>query len=91
MWWLLVPVVAALFVGALALGTIKSWFSDNRQASTLYGELIKKRLRDGRYRVVGGVFDTRDTETATQTWEASEIDSDLEELFDGADRVKLRL
>lgn len=93
MWWLLFPVLGALVIGVgiLALGTIQSWFAANRRLDTQYGELIRQHIHGGRVRVIGGVFDARGHETATQAWETSELDSDLKAVFGHEDRVKLRV
>jgi hypothetical protein len=90
MWWFL-PVLALLALGCLALATVLGWIDDNKSIGSCYGELIKQRLSDGRYRVVAGVFNRSDQRTAYETWETDEIDEDLEDYFDGRNRCRVEI
>jgi hypothetical protein len=89
MWWWILGGLAALFVATLALGEVFGWFEENTAVDSEYGALIKERLANGNYRVVAGIFDKRDVQTAVNEWETEELDEDLEEYFGPYDHIKV--
>lgn len=91
MWWWILAAIAGIFVAGLTLGAIFGWFDENTQPTSSHGELIKKRLRDGNYKIVAGVFNKRGVRTAETAWETDELDSDLAEYFDGRNRVRVEI
>ncbi|HYO71812.1 MAG TPA: hypothetical protein VEU33_37620 [Archangium sp.] len=91
MWWLIPLALGALLLAGLTLATVLNWFDSNKSASSVYGKLIKERLANGNYRVVGGVFNTKGHCTDTQVWEATELDDDLKKYFGQQSQVKVKL
>jgi F0F1-type ATP synthase assembly protein I len=91
MWWLLPLSIAALLVGGLALASVLGWFNDNVTDTSEYGELIKTQLKNGDYRIVAGVFDTRGHRTATQEFQTDELDDDLKDYFGQLNKVRVEL
>lgn len=89
-WWWLAAGIAALFIVGLALSRVMDWFADNRIGNE-YGIMMRERLASGNYRVVAGVFDKHETMTAVQSWEAEALEGDLDQFFEGHDRVKIDL
>jgi hypothetical protein len=75
----------------LALSNIMDWFHRNKTATSDYGELIKEKLADGNYRIIGGIFDKRGYQIASQTWETEKLDSDLQQRFGNKDRIHVEL
>ena len=91
MWWLVIPAVIAMFVGCLALADVLGWFEDNASINSSHGELIKTRLKNGNYKVIAGVFNKRGTRTATHSWEADELDSDIQSAFGRKSRIRVEV
>lgn len=91
MWWIIPLLIGLVFVGALSFAAIQSWLESNRTPDSRYGELIKQKLRDGKYRVVAGVFNKRGHATATQSWETDHLDDDLQQRFGRRSKIKVEL
>lgn len=99
MWWKILAgavvgaaaAIGAIFVIELALSTIMGWFNRNTTIDSSYGELIKKKMQSGDYKVIAGVFDNRGVETVSNEWEAEKLDEDLEEYFGGRSKVRVEL
>ena len=89
-WWWVLAAGAALLFAAIALDTITDWIEENQQIDSSYGEVIRTKLRDGDYRVVAGIFDTRGNCTAQQAWEG-ELEDDLSAQFHGRDTIRVEL
>ena len=51
------------------------------EARASYAKLIRRRLSSGHYEVVTGVFTTRGSKIASQTWDAAELDQQLTRKF----------
>lgn len=83
--------IVALFVGGLALAVIFDWFEDNKTPTSSHGELIKRKLANGDYKVVAGIFDKRGVRTASETWETNELDDELKDYFGDKHRVRVEL
>jgi len=81
-WWWIASAIVALFVaGAIAYAMIENWLASEWTSTTSHAELIKEELDNGQYRVIAGVFDNSGARTASQAWEADELDAELEEQF----------
>jgi hypothetical protein len=52
--------------------------------------LVKERLRNGNYRVIGGVFNRSLELTASEKWEGAELDNALINQFDGQDKIYIQ-
>ena len=91
MWTELLAVLGALWLASLAWDAISSWIEQNRTPSTRYAELIRERLANGRYRVVGGVFTASGKCQARQAWEVDELDDDTRRVFGSRDRVRVKV
>jgi len=91
MWWqLLLLFTAGAVIASLAWSAIKSWFSENALPTTSYGELIKKKLSNGNYEVISGVFNNN-TCIAKKKWVAKELDDDLKSKFGNQKIIKIEL
>ncbi len=91
MWWWVIGVIAVFCGAALALSEVLDWLDDNKTAASDYGELVKERLESGDYRVVAGIFNHRGVCTASQAWEADELEDDLREQFGRRYRIRVEL
>jgi hypothetical protein len=91
MWWLIPVAIAALLAVALTLSVVFDWFGENVVSDTTHGELIRERLRNGNFRVVAGVFNTRGEVTSAQEWETERIDSDLAGYFGPHDHIRVEV
>jgi hypothetical protein len=89
-WWWIASAIAALFVvGAVAYSAIRRWVASNWRPTTSHAELIKEQLSNGQYRVVGGVFDISGVQTASQAWDADELDAELRQQFGSRTRIRI--
>jgi len=90
MWGELLAILAIIFLGSLAWSAISNWIERNRTPSSHCAELIRERLKDGRYRVVAGIFDGARHQETSQAWVVDKIDDDLERQFGGRDRAVIK-
>jgi hypothetical protein len=93
MWWLwlLFGGLAAAALVTLTIAAVRDWFAAQRTPASGCGELVRERLANGNYRVVGGVFDRRGIRTASASWEAQSLDGELQRSFGAGDRVHFTL
>ncbi len=90
-WWLIPAILTVLLAGALTLSVVLDWFKGNKTSTSAYGTLIKERLANGNYKVVGGIFNAYGTRTATREWETSELDDELKAYFRSGDSARIEL
>lgn len=83
--------IAGAVLAVLAWDEVSNWLNANTDSYSQYGELIKERLANGNYKVVAGVFNKHKNKTATNSWEAEELDSELESKFNRKNRIRLDL
>lgn len=87
--------VGALVIGAAAaivymtLDTIRNWLSNNIRNDSKCVVVMREALQNGNYGVIAGVLNYDDQVTASNSWSNVEMDSNLDELFDGRDAVVL--
>jgi hypothetical protein len=91
MWFFLALLVGGLIIASLAWDVISAWLGQNRQSMTDYGELVRKQLASGNYRVVAGVFRSNGTRLAQQTWDAATLDEETRARFSKRDTVRIEL
>ena len=98
MFWFLVTmgIIALFCVSSLCWEVVNEWFQENKTLQkNEIGCLIKKRLENGNYKVIGGIFTKGILKTkkcvSSKAWEAEELDSDLEEKFNGKNKVVLEI
>ena len=93
MWW----EIGAALLGALAIAavvnwaTIQSWIQSHRTPSSDYAGLIKQKLANGKYRVVGGIFDKGGNLQKSGSWETDNIDGELQRRFGYSDETRIQL
>lgn len=80
-WWWIPAMIVAISVVNLTGKSISTWFTNNKQIDTSYGEIVRKKLGEGKYKVVTNVFKTNGNKTASHIWEADELDSELDSKF----------
>jgi len=88
---LAVLLFAGLVVACLTWDTLMSWFASNKSSISDYGEIVAEKLNNGNYSVVAGVFDKRRKNLSQQTWEASELDSELSSRLGGRSRLRVEI
>lgn len=78
LWWAVSSLVAggAIVVMYLNWSTVNSWITQNSLRNG-YADVIAKRLANGKYKVVAGLFDTNGAQVRAQTWRASTVDATL--------------
>lgn len=91
MFWLIPALIAIAIAGTLAFSVIKNWFQSKKTQTTKYGVMIKERLKNGKYSIIGGVFDTKDKVTEAQKWETDSIDQELQREFGRENEVIVTL
>ena len=90
LWWV-GAAIAAAFVVAIVWDDILEWMQGEKVKDSAYGMLIKERLDNGNYRVVGGVFSKSGKVRAEQAWESDELDDDLEEMFGSKKKIRVSI
>jgi len=67
----------------ITLAIVRDYFKKKRSEinRTETGILIKEYLDSGKYRVIGGVLDSKKKVLDAQSWEAKDIDDDLKDEF----------
>ncbi|MEU6762767.1 hypothetical protein ABZ916_09605 [Streptomyces sp. NPDC046853] len=78
---LILLVMAGSFAAGAVLAQVTwdmvdSWIS-TRAVPGGYAEILSSRLATGDYHVVGGVFTSYGTKTASQTWDGHALDPEL--------------
>jgi|GEM_PF-6260365 len=89
--WLILGVVTGIFIITLTWTAISEWFADNKTVDSAYGQLIKKTLANGNYKVIGGIFNKSGTRTAIQAWETDELDEKINNKFGKSNQIRLKL
>jgi hypothetical protein len=84
--------LAILFLAKLAFDAIRNWFNGaiDRHPDADTATLVRKKLKDGNYRVVGGIFNGK-KELESQTWEAKELDDELKAEFGHKNKIVYKL
>jgi hypothetical protein len=67
-------------IAVVGWATVRNWVWGHKVPQGT-GEIVKKKLANGEYVVVAGVFSRYGAKVATQTWKARQLDSDLEGEF----------
>jgi|SRR5579864_301546 len=94
-WSAVLGLVALSFIsyaiGRLAWSMIREWIETERTSLSKYATVIRTHLQTGNYKVVGGIFDNRSSQTSNKVWEAEELDSELYSRFDSSGRMTISL
>lgn len=75
----------------LAWRTVGEWLSARRADPADVGTIIKERLANGSFRVVGGVFSANGAKRETVAWECSSLDEELQSKLGDRDRITVNL
>lgn len=67
----------AALVAVLGWGQVEQWINGHRVPAG-FAEVVRKQLANGHHRVVVGVFTRSGKMRASTTWEAIELDADLD-------------
>ncbi len=89
--WLILGAVAGLFIITLTWTAISEWFAQNKTVNSTYGQLIKKKLANGNYKVIAGIFNKSGTRTAIQAWETDELDEQVNDKFGNSNQIRITL
>lgn len=84
-------VATAVTVAELAWSTISNWLQGNRVQAGDCGTLIRQKLENGNFRVVGGVFGANRSQHNQAVWECTDMDSELKHRFSGKDEITVKL
>ena len=89
---LLVALLIAAVVGGAALIAVLGWsqveeWINSHRVPEGYAEVIGRRLANGHYRVVTGVFTRSGQMRVSNRWEAIELDAELERRLIRAEEV----
>ena len=79
----LAAVAVACIVFMLTFATVKKWFQQNQKITNpdAVNVLLKQRLKSGKYKTIGCVFDTKTENTPSATaWQSDKLDEKLEQL-----------
>ena len=87
MFWIPLMILGALFFATIAYEAVKYFLESNITDNSKYIQLIRQKIESGNVRVIAGVFDNHNNQTAQQAWEGESLDSELESVFNGNDRV----
>ncbi len=80
-WWLAAAIVTLIIGGAITWAVIERWIEKNKIAHGA-AHIVRTHMRQGKYRVVVGVFGPTGSAGATTAWEADEIHADLNRRLD---------
>lgn len=81
--------LVVLYLIELAWSTIENWIEAQRSPESQIAELLKERLANGNYRVIGNVLNRRGQSIATQAWESNSLSDDIQEAFGEYDRIRI--
>ncbi|MCK6512129.1 hypothetical protein L6R29_19520 [Myxococcota bacterium] len=81
--------VAATTLIVACWDEIVGWFSEKKTDINDYGELIKHRLANGKYKLVGGVFSSRGMKKAENVWETEQLDDELQKKFAYSNQIRI--
>ncbi len=88
--WLVGGILAAALVVAIVTWElISQWLTVVKSKGT-WAKIIKDRLDNGDFVVVGGVFDDADTLVEEKSWRAKELDDELRQKFAGHNLYTIR-
>lgn len=75
LWWLVTTVTGTAVIAYLNWSTIRNWITGN-QIPGGYATVIARRLANGRYEVVAGVFGPAapNTQLYANSWQARQVD-----------------
>ncbi len=79
----LAAVAIAVVVLMLTFAIVKKWFRSNNtiQDKEHVNVVLKQRLKSGKYKTVGGIFNPKTEKVLNATaWESKELDEDLQAL-----------
>ena len=71
----------ATVVAVLSSSEIFGWINNNKSNSSRYADIVRKKLDNGNYKVVAGIFNQSKYKTAGSTWEASQLSDELKKKF----------
>lgn len=77
---IIAAVAGGTVLAVVAWSTVRDWVWGHKVPQGT-GEIVKKKLTNGEYVVVAGVFSRTGTRIASQTWKARQLDSELESQF----------
>ncbi|AJY69777.1 hypothetical protein [Geobacter anodireducens] len=78
-------------VFTLAWHMVNAWFGGHKVSTRDVGRLFQKRLANGEFRVVGGVFSASGQVRQQVTWECSELDDELRRRLSGRSELTVKL
>jgi hypothetical protein len=86
-------IAGVIFLVKITYDAIKKWLANakDRHPNAQTAELVRKKLSDGKFSVVSGVFDNRGNQLETQTWEGKEMDPELKKKFGMRKKIVLDL
>ena len=88
---LIALLLAGAVVACLPWSEISSWLTSRKNSVSDYAEIIKERLSNGNYKVIAGVFNKHGVKTSAQTWEAKDLDTELESKFGGSNLIRVEI
>jgi hypothetical protein len=85
-----IAIIAGTKVATMTWSAIRNWMSRHRVPQGT-GEILRKKLANGEYSVVAGVFSPQRTIVAHKTWTAKALDGELEQNFQkGGGKIVVR-
>jgi len=80
--WIIGAIAAAIVVGVVTWHAISEWLAVAKSKGT-WAKIIKDRLENGDFVVVGGVFDDQENIVEQRAWRAKDLDEELRKRFYG--------
>lgn len=84
---------AVVSMANLSAAIIDGWIDESKKkhidATTI--EILKEKLANGHYQIIGGIFNSDGEQIESKQWEAENIDPDLAERFGQEDKIVLDL
>jgi len=77
---LLAAAAGGTVIAVVAWSTIRNWVWGHKVPQGT-GQIVQKKMANGEYVVVAGVFSRTGAKVATETWRAKQLDSDLQREF----------
>ncbi len=78
-------------VTMITAAAVMDWVHQNKIPSTKTAIIVKKKLGNGEYRVVSGIYANRCKKQNSNTWTAHEIDDELEMKFNGRRKIRINV
>jgi hypothetical protein len=85
---IVLALLAAAGTAAVGWGAVQNWVESHRVRGGA-AKLLRRRLENGQYKVVGGVFDAGGTRIATNEWTGT-LEADLAARFGSAAEIVVR-